>query len=221
MPRALRSSRVAPMSVANDENVQPPITSMLKQTKGLSVFSENTHLKNTRSAAAKRRSGVLSDKTNVTKSSTTHSKSSVVRKVSAAKRAKLVVYDEEEVVEASSPPPPPTPLVVASKLMTKETNQLYPNLTVPKFPPGVGDINKHVETTNTHIYCASYSSEIYAYLRELELELRPREEYMKKQKEINAEMRTILIDWLVEVVDEYCLCHETLHLACNYIDRFL
>ena len=34
-------------------------------------------------------------------------------------------------------------------------------------------------------------------------------------------MRAILIDWLVEVAEEYRLVPETLHLAINYVDRFL
>ena len=34
-------------------------------------------------------------------------------------------------------------------------------------------------------------------------------------------MRVILVDWLVEVVQEYKLRSETLHLAVNYLDRFL
>lgn len=34
-------------------------------------------------------------------------------------------------------------------------------------------------------------------------------------------MRAVLVDWLVEVVQEYRLRSETLHLAVNYLDRFL
>lgn len=34
-------------------------------------------------------------------------------------------------------------------------------------------------------------------------------------------MRFILVDWLVEVVQEYKLSTETLYLAVNYVDRFL
>ena len=34
-------------------------------------------------------------------------------------------------------------------------------------------------------------------------------------------MRATLIDWLVEVAEEYRLVPETLHLAVNYIDHFL
>lgn len=34
-------------------------------------------------------------------------------------------------------------------------------------------------------------------------------------------MRVILVDWLVEVGQEYKLCGETIYLAVNYMDRFL
>lgn len=34
-------------------------------------------------------------------------------------------------------------------------------------------------------------------------------------------MRVILVDWMVEVVQEYQLSSETLYLAVNYLDRFL
>ena len=34
-------------------------------------------------------------------------------------------------------------------------------------------------------------------------------------------MRSILVDWLVEVSEEYKLHTETIFLAVNYIDRFL
>lgn len=41
------------------------------------------------------------------------------------------------------------------------------------------------------------------------------------QQDANAHMRGILVDWLVEVAQEYKLVSETLFLAVNYIDRFL
>ena len=45
--------------------------------------------------------------------------------------------------------------------------------------------------------------------------------YMTKQPDITFAMRSILVDWLVEVGEEYKLHSETLFLAVNYIDRFL
>ena len=44
---------------------------------------------------------------------------------------------------------------------------------------------------------------------------------MKKQPDINNSMRAILVDWLVEVAEEYKLSSDSLYLAVNYIDRFL
>ncbi|CAL8261750.1 unnamed protein product [Lota lota] len=66
-----------------------------------------------------------------------------------------------------------------------------------------------------------YAVEIHTYLREMELKMRPKAGYMKKQPDITASMRAILVDWLVEVGEEYKLQNETLYLAVNYIDRFL
>ena len=43
---------------------------------------------------------------------------------------------------------------------------------------------------------------------------------MEKQPDITMNMRQILVDWLVEVSEEYKLQTETLHLAVNYIDRY-
>ena len=44
---------------------------------------------------------------------------------------------------------------------------------------------------------------------------------MTKQPDITFPMRSILVDWLVEVSEEYKLNTETIFLAVNYIDRFL
>ncbi|XP_066089976.1 cyclin-A2 [Saccopteryx bilineata] len=66
-----------------------------------------------------------------------------------------------------------------------------------------------------------YHEDIHTYLREMEIKCKPKMGYMKKQPDITNSMRAILVDWLVEVGEEYKLQNETLHLAVNYIDRFL
>jgi cyclin A len=58
-------------------------------------------------------------------------------------------------------------------------------------------------------------------MRQEELENRAKPNYMKKQQDITGSMRSILVDWLVEVSEEYKLNVETLYLAVNYTDRFL
>lgn len=51
---------------------------------------------------------------------------------------------------------------------------------------------------------------------------RPLPDYIEKvQKDVSANMRGILVDWLVEVAEEYKLVSDTLYLTISYIDRFL
>jgi G2/mitotic-specific cyclin-B, other len=45
--------------------------------------------------------------------------------------------------------------------------------------------------------------------------------YMTKQEDINEKMRSILIDWLVEVHLKFKLVPESLYLTVNLIDRYL
>ena len=44
---------------------------------------------------------------------------------------------------------------------------------------------------------------------------------MCHQSDITNPMRCILVDWLVEVCDEFNLLPETLYLAVLYVDRYL
>ncbi|KAK4792038.1 hypothetical protein SAY86_022473 [Trapa natans] len=71
-------------------------------------------------------------------------------------------------------------------------------------------------------FCATIASEIYEHLHLSEVRRRPLTDFMERvQNDINASMRAVLIDWLVEVSEEYRLVPETLFLAVNYIDRYL
>ncbi|CAN6444609.1 unnamed protein product [Victoria cruziana] len=70
--------------------------------------------------------------------------------------------------------------------------------------------------------CAEYAFDIYDHLRIAETRKMPTTDFMEKtQKDINASMRAILVDWLVEVAEEYRLVPDTLYLTVNYIDRYL
>jgi len=44
---------------------------------------------------------------------------------------------------------------------------------------------------------------------------------MRRQPDVTYSMRAILVDWLIEVAQEYKLQNETLYLAVSFIDRFL
>lgn len=41
------------------------------------------------------------------------------------------------------------------------------------------------------------------------------------QKDVTANMRGVLVDWLIEVAEEYKLVSDTLFLTISYIDRYL
>ncbi|MED6123892.1 hypothetical protein PIB30_053872 [Stylosanthes scabra] len=70
--------------------------------------------------------------------------------------------------------------------------------------------------------CATFACDIYMHLRASEAKKRPSTDFMESvQKDINPSMRAILIDWLVEVAEEYRLVPDTLYLTVNYIDRYL
>ncbi|XP_010486814.1 PREDICTED: cyclin-B1-3-like [Camelina sativa] len=65
-----------------------------------------------------------------------------------------------------------------------------------------------------------YVEDIYTFYKEVENESKPLM-YMHTQPEIYEKMRSILIDWLVEVHVKFDLSPETLYLTVNIIDRFL
>jgi hypothetical protein len=49
----------------------------------------------------------------------------------------------------------------------------------------------------------------------------PDPEYMTQQNELEWKMRSILMDWIIEVHTKFRLLPETLFIATNLIDRFL
>lgn len=55
----------------------------------------------------------------------------------------------------------------------------------------------------------------------MQIKFRPRPKYLERHPEITDDMRVVLVDWMAEVVQEFQLQAETLHLAVNYVDRFL
>ena len=46
-------------------------------------------------------------------------------------------------------------------------------------------------------------------------------DYMGLQVDINAKMRSILVEWLIEMHRKFELMPETLYLTLNIVDRFL
>lgn len=71
------------------------------------------------------------------------------------------------------------------------------------------------------LLCSEYVNEMYDIFRQSEIEFRVNANYMLTQPHINDRMRTILVDWLVEVHLKFKMVPETLYLTVNIIDRYL
>jgi hypothetical protein len=70
--------------------------------------------------------------------------------------------------------------------------------------------------------CATeYVEDMYEYFRNEEVSTSVRSMYMEKLPHINERMRSILVDWLVEVHLQFKLVPQTLYLTVNLIDRYL
>ncbi|XP_041280151.1 G2/mitotic-specific cyclin-B3 isoform X1 [Onychostruthus taczanowskii] len=84
--------------------------------------------------------------------------------------------------------------------------------------PAVEDIDK--EQLGDPYANAEYAKEIFEYMRERE-EKFMLPDYMEKQTDISGDMRAILVDWMVEVQENFELNHETLYLAVKLVDHYL
>lgn len=76
------------------------------------------------------------------------------------------------------------------------------------------------EDSDDPLMVSEYVAEIFEYLRELEITTTPRN-YLENNENLKPRMRSILVDWLVEVHLRFRLTPETLFLAINIMDRFL
>jgi len=86
--------------------------------------------------------------------------------------------------------------------------------TVPFNAPFDGD-EKDVQKV------AIFAAEVHDNNFQEEAALLPAPNYMDAQGDINAKMRAILIDWLIEVHMKYHFRSETLYLTVSIIDRYL
>jgi hypothetical protein len=69
---------------------------------------------------------------------------------------------------------------------------------------------------------AVYTAETLGFMIQSESEYMPDPYYLdKNQNEIKWKMRAMLLDWLIEVCNEYTLKISTFHFAVNYVDRYL
>lgn len=85
-------------------------------------------------------------------------------------------------------------------------------------PDYVEDFDK--EKFNDPFQVSMYAMDIFKYLKSREKEFTITD-YMQKQIYLSKWMRSLLIDWMVEVQESFELNHETLYLAVKLVDIYL
>ncbi|KAE8802939.1 cyclin-A3-1-like [Hordeum vulgare] len=147
-------------------------------------------------------------------------RAAAVTAVAVAAKRKRVALSEIPTLPNAAPQPhtkPKKPSSQAAKPKKKSLSSL--SLPAPPKPaPDAADENGDPQL------CAPYASDIYSYLRSMEVQARrrPAADYIERvQVDVTPNMRGILVDWLVEVAEEYKLVSDTLYLTVSYIDRFL
>uniref|UniRef100_A0A3P8TAN1 G2/mitotic-specific cyclin-B2 n=1 Tax=Amphiprion percula TaxID=161767 RepID=A0A3P8TAN1_AMPPE len=139
---------------------------------------------------------------NLKKSSSVSSEETTTeRESSDTEEEKVVVAPVEQLEDAVPPAVRQVPAHLQRQLIPKEF-----------------DIDS--ENSEDGYLCPEYAKDIFDYLKQRE-EKFILCDYMPKQPSLNPEMRAILVDWLVEVQENFELYHETLYLAVKISDHYL
>lgn len=87
-----------------------------------------------------------------------------------------------------------------------------------KLPPGVQHFDR--ENWNDPYQVSHYAMDIFDYLTQQEPKYQIRD-YIGDQPELSKWMRSLLVDWMVEVQESFELNHETLYLSVKIVDSYL
>lgn len=98
-------------------------------------------------------------------------------------------------------------------------SQEEPQICEPlQVPDGVIDFDR--ENWDDPFQTSNYAMDIFNYLKEREIIFKI-DSYMQRQPHLTTWMRTLLVDWMVEVQETFELNHETLYLAVKIADMYL
>ena len=84
----------------------------------------------------------------------------------------------------------------------------------------VGVENIDIDDGGNPQLVADFVNPIYQYMLHVEKELGVTKNYME-DTDLRPKMRTILVDWLIQVHHRFQLMQETLYLTIAVVDRFL
>ncbi|XP_074863967.1 G2/mitotic-specific cyclin-B3 [Carettochelys insculpta] len=209
-------------------NAKPPGSKQLRPGKAGAV--ENGRAEKEESCQAKRspsspqgapkKRSAFGDLTNAHKTQAGPGKKEAVkagpRKAQKGPATQGVLKNNELNSKKAARKTPPAEVPAEPSLLPK--NDSGPEEPVPVQAPAIEDIDR--EQLGDPYASAEYAKEIFAYMKEREEKfLLPN--YMEKQYDISRDMRAILVDWMVEVQENFELTHETLYLAVKLVDNYL
>lgn len=85
-------------------------------------------------------------------------------------------------------------------------------------PADVVDFDREIWEDPTQV--PEYAYDIFEYLKEREEDFQI-DNYLQRQPHLTRWMRTLLVDWMVEVQESFEMNHETLYLAVKIVDIYL
>ena len=74
----------------------------------------------------------------------------------------------------------------------------------------IGLLSDCAVTAAVHVSCVLLKEDYRQHFRS---------NYMDYQPELVPSHRSVLVDWMVEVAEEFRITRQTLHMAVNYVDR--
>ncbi|XP_065172086.1 G2/mitotic-specific cyclin-B3 isoform X1 [Atheta coriaria] len=104
--------------------------------------------------------------------------------------------------------------------ITMVAHQMEANLNLGnhEVPQGVNDFDK--ENWDDVFQISHYAMDIFNYLKSREPTFLP-DDYMERQPNLTRWMRSLLVDWMVEIQESFELNHETLYLGVKLVDLYL
>jgi cyclin B len=109
-------------------------------------------------------------------------------------------------------------LDLSTTLSSSDNEDIFEDAVNRRLPSGVVHFDK--ENWNDHFQVSHYAMDIFEYLQ-LREEKYQIKDYISLQPELSKWMRSLLVDWMVEVQESFELNHETLYLAIKIVDTYL
>ncbi|KAI1301892.1 G2/mitotic-specific cyclin-B2 [Halotydeus destructor] len=104
-------------------------------------------------------------------------------------------------------------------ILDKPVQQVLSGFSSNLLPPNVENIDK--DDGSNVLLATDYVNDIYGYLRQLEVEQSLKVNFLAIQREMSPKMRSVLVDWLINVHHQFRLLPETLYMGISIMDRFL